>query len=512
MESHEFEPELWHPKHEHIELVQGYHMELVAAVENRVYLEGLLCTEHLRERWQLYCVDVCLGEWEFDGDHDAENIWQTVGHYIVDFEPELYTDIRLAWFAAFPHTREEALAERARLIYENGQALKFICDSCAKIHVGDELAIKSMILSYAAIRVRNGEGIHISLSGSAGTGKSHTAKTVAKHLPQENVSDARLSDKALVYHKFKEGTVLLLDDQELSEDFQELLKVASTSWNTAAKYITVKNQQSLELEIPPRCPFWVIKANMTGDEQVHDRQLVLWTDDSLEQLQSIQQSILVSAMDPDATAPQDDIEISRAIWQYIPRETVVIPFAGEIELDEHMDPRNIKLFKSLVEAIALMDASNRVRNSRGYIEATKEDFVAAANIMNPLLGNKGGSQKLKLSAAAAKILDFLRGEQSGDIPFDEARKYLKMSKAVLSQALYGRNDTRTEGLLAVCPAVDVVDISVTSTASGGVTRSSRQKAIRWSKEAYDRWLESAGQFTLKTVNPDAGLPPAVNHN
>ena len=73
-----------------------------------------------------------------------------------------------------------------------------------------------------------------------------------------------------------------------------------------------------------------------------------------------------------------------------------------------------------------------------------------------------------------------------------------MSKAILTQALYGRNDTQTEGLLAVCPAADVVEISTTTTMSNGVMRSSRQKAIRWSKDTYDRWLESAGIFALKS--------------
>ena len=356
-----------------------------------------------------------------------------------------------------------------------------------------------MILSYAATRVLNGDGIHISLSGSAGTGKSHCGKTAADHLPEGAVMGARVSDKALFYHDIKSGTVLLLDDQELSEDFQELLKVASTDWNRPAEYLTVNNQKALRLTLPARCPFWVVKANLTGDEQVLDRQLVIWTDESYEQLRSIQDAIFAAAANPEKVSEYESTLISRKIWQHIAPAIVVIPWASDIECSEHMDARNIKLLLALIQAHALMCGAKRERTAEGYLVASLEDFYASVRLMNPLLENKGGSQMLKLSSAASSLLDFLKKEPSGDIPFDEIRKYTKMSKSELSRALYGRNDTQTEGLLAVCPAADVVDVSVTTTLNNGVTRSSRQKAVRWSKEAYDKWLESAGIFELKTA-------------
>ena len=95
--------DMWHPTSERILLADGYCMELVAAVENRIYLEGLLCTEHLQERWQLTRDGYTVAEWEFDGDHEAETIWKTLGSHILDTisNPEMYTDIRLAWFSAF---------------------------------------------------------------------------------------------------------------------------------------------------------------------------------------------------------------------------------------------------------------------------------------------------------------------------------------------------------------------------------------------------------------------------
>lgn len=67
----------------------------------------------------------------------------------------------------------------AEEIWNDGMALEYMCNSCAKIHVGDRIAIRSMLLSYASTRIVNGEGLHISISGSAGTGKSHAAATAA---------------------------------------------------------------------------------------------------------------------------------------------------------------------------------------------------------------------------------------------------------------------------------------------------------------------------------------------
>ena len=489
-------PSIWNqPEAKHrTELGKGYTLELAAEISlEPEFLEGLLVPRSAAQKWQLKQKreeeHTTIAEWELPGIPHPQTIWNLAEPYLEADSPGELTRMRLTFLRTFTETEDDAVKELAEDIWQSGESLNYMCDSCAKLHVGDKTAIRAMLLSYAAVRVLNGEGLHISISGSAGTGKSHAASTAAKHLPEGAVMDARVSDKALYYHQIKEGTVLLLDDQELSEDLQELLKVASTDWSKSATYLTVNNQKAVELKLPAKCPFWVVKANLNGDEQILDRQLVIWTDESTEQLRSIQQAIFHTAANPNLSVGDADAPVCREIWKHIEPAVVTIPYAEGIGCDEHMDPRNIKILLSLIQAHALMAGPKRSREG-DIIEATLDDFKAAANIINPLLGNKGGSQKLKLSSGAAKVLTYLATQDSGIIPLENIREETKLNQSLLSHALYGRNGRQTDGLLGVCPALEIVEDSVTRKGGGTVHR----KAVNWSKSIYLAWMGATGMF------------------
>lgn len=491
-------PNIWvKPEAKHrAELGGGYIMELAAVVSlEPEYLEGLLIPRHAAKKWQLKQKrggeETVINEWELPANVVPQTIWSLAEPYLDVDSPRELNRMRLAFLRTCPETESDAVKELAEDIWQSGEALNYMCESCAKIHVGDKTAIRAMLLSYAAVRVLNGEGLHISISGSAGTGKSHAASTAAKHLPEGAVMDARVSDKALYYHQIKEGTVLLLDDQELSEDLQELLKVASTDWSKSATYLTVNNQKAVELKLPAKCPFWVVKANLNGDEQILDRQLVIWTDESVEQLRSIQQVIFHTAANPDLKIGDADAAVCREIWNYIEPAVVTIPYAEGIGCDEHMDPRNIKILLSLIQAHALMKGPQR--NHEGeLVEATIEDFMEAAKIINPLLENTGGSQKLKLSSGAARVLAYLAEQETGIIPFEDIRNETTMNQSALTRALYGRQDRQTDGLLGVCPALEIVEDTFTRKGGGTV----RRKAVNWSKSTYKAWIGATGMFYL----------------
>lgn len=491
-------PNIWNkPEAKHrAELGGGYIMELAAVVSlEPEYLEGLLIPRHAAKKWQLKQKrggeETVINEWELPANVVPQTIWSLAEPYLDVDSPRELNRMRLAFLRTCPETESDAVKELAEDIWQSGEALNYMCESCAKIHVGDKTAIRAMLLSYAAVRVLNGEGLHISISGSAGTGKSHAASTAAKHLPEGAVMDARVSDKALYYHQIKEGTVLLLDDQELSEDLQELLKVASTDWSKQATYLTVNNQKAVELKLPAKCPFWVVKANLNGDDQILDRQLVIWTDESVEQLRSIQQVIFHTAANPDLKIGDADAAVCREIWNHIEPAIVTIPYAEGIGCDEHMDPRNIKILLSLIQAHALMKGPQR--NHEGeLVEATIEDFMEAAKIINPLLENTGGSQKLKLSSGAARVLAFLSQEESGIIPFENIRQATGLNQVLLSYALYGREGRQTDGLLAACPSLEIVEDTVTRQGGGTV----RRKAVNWSQQLYQAWVGATGMFFL----------------
>lgn len=391
---------------------------------------------------------------------------------------------------------DEAAKELAKLIYDEGSTLDYMCKSCARVHVGDETAIRVMFLSYAATRVHNLEvGIHIALCGKPGTGKSHVANTVSNHLPSNAVCNSGFSDKALLYHSFPENTVFIIDDHELSEDFQELIKNATSSWNREAEFRTVRNQQALSLTMPKRCPFWIVKANTTGDEQVLDRQIVIWTDDSEEQMTRIHDAINRVAGGVEVNENICSAQVSRYIWkEHIKPEYVICEFASCIRSSVEMSPRNRKLLYALIFAHAVMHAARRRRKGKAIL-ANIEDFKAACKIMNPLLENSGGSQNLKLTPQASRLLEHLRTVSSGTIPFRDIRFRTGMKDKELSYALYGRHgkdDTSgLSGLLGVCPAIGVCRYTYLN---DGV--SSSGKAIEWDAELAKKWQGTSGIFEM----------------
>ena len=434
-----------------------------------------------------------------DNEITGGDLWDAIKNYLTfenDDERELAKFNLLAQIDGDPATAAE---QYARHIYESGRALEYLCNSCKKIHVGDEPAIKTMFLSYAATRVNNSEGIHISITGDAGTGKSHACTTVARRLPPDYVITDRLSDKSLFYHEIHERTVILMDDQELSEDMSELLKIASTNWRTPASYRTVQNGKPVTLSIAPRCPFWICKANINGDEQILDRQILFWTDTSSAQRRAVQEALMRQAQGIDETDDSGDLVICRAIWDCIPYATVIVPFADRICCSEQLDPRNLKLMLALTTAAALMDASNRRRDSRDRILAEVKDFETAQLIFNPILQNKGGSQKWKLSAASASVLNFLAENGRSIVQFADVRRATGLSQVQLSQALYGRNDREWAGLMAICPAIEIITLNESE--SDGDTATAKRKsisrrAIKWGVEIYKSWSVSEYGFYL----------------
>jgi len=152
-------------------------------------------------------------------------------------------------------------------------------------HEGDETAAECLIMSLASRSVINTKGLHVSVTGESGKGKSHTLTTMLKLVSERFRISGAMSNKALFYMEgLQPGKAIILDDTSLSEDVSGILKGVTTSFRKPFLYRTVnKDRKGQVCTIPERCIWWIAKVEGSGDDQVFNRMLTCWIDDSLEQ-------------------------------------------------------------------------------------------------------------------------------------------------------------------------------------------------------------------------------------
>ncbi len=152
-------------------------------------------------------------------------------------------------------------------------------------HEGDETAAECLIMSLASRSVINTKGLHVSVTGECGKGKSHTLTTMLKLVSERFRISGAMSNKALFYMEgLQPGKAIILDDTSLSEDVSGILKGVTTSFRKPFLYRTVnKDRKGQVCTIPERCIWWIAKVEGSGDDQVFNRMLTCWIDDSPEQ-------------------------------------------------------------------------------------------------------------------------------------------------------------------------------------------------------------------------------------
>ena len=106
-----------------------------------------------------------------------------------------------------------------------------------------------------------------------------------RQVPDRYKVKGTVSNKALYYMKdLQPRTVLMSDDTGLSDGIQEILKSATSNFHEPITHTTVtKDLTSRVCTIPERCVWWIAKKEGTGDDQVMNRMLTCWIDESPEQ-------------------------------------------------------------------------------------------------------------------------------------------------------------------------------------------------------------------------------------
>ncbi len=410
-----------------------------------------------------------------------------------------------------PTVAEDTYRERALAILKNGDPLAFLLGTFNKSHVGDRTVAECLAMSLASQSVENTNGLHVAVSGNSGKGKTHACTTMQNLVPEATGSGGTVSDKALYYDDdLRPGTVLLFDDVSLSVDLQEVLKSATANFREPIEHRTLTTERKLRVcTIPERCVWWLAKVEDMGDDQVMNRMLTAWIDDTVEQDKRVFEHMKEAEAAGRGPA-KDDILTCRAIWEAVKADvlTVRIPFARRIQSSTTQNRRNPGMLFDLIKCRARLFYLQRDRDGDGAVIARPEDFVAAAKLYAALSGTAGG-QETKLTKNEAAALATVA--QMGGVEVFTVRQLqsaLGLSYYQTRRLLNGyvsRGGTPYSGLLEKCPAISLYDATVTqSDDGGGVMIRRREQYFTFDVGGVYRAWSGGGTSVWLDDDPDGG--------
>jgi hypothetical protein len=381
---------------------------------------------------------------------------------------------------------------------EHGDPVALMLTAFAQEHVGDEILARCMILSMASQAVKNSDGLHVSVTGDSGKGKTHAFRKMMRQVPDRYKVKGTVSNKALYYMKdLQPRTVLMSDDTELSDGIQEILKSATSNFHEPITHTTVtKDLTSRVCTIPERCVWWIAKKEGTGDDQVMNRMLTCWIDESAEQDARVLAAKQVREMlDPDLFVDEsEELRTCRAIWEILHEQMVwvIIPYSKRIRFNAICNRRNPDMLYDLIKShAALFFMQRRQKTSEDgtlCVYADEADFTAANDVFTLLNGTAGG-QESKMTKKESDLLTVIDKAGRDEFTIQDLQQltgwsYSSIYKTVKGYDSRGRNYT---GLLEKCPALSFTDRTVTVTESDGYAVRRRTEAFEWNRELYRQW-------------------------
>ncbi len=386
---------------------------------------------------------------------------------------------------------------RALEILQHGDPKQAMLEAFTHDHVGDTAVAECLILSLASRFVANTNGLHVSVTGESGKGKSHTFSTLLRQVPPRFRLEGAMSNKALFYlEDLQAGSVIVLDDRALSEEMAEILKGVTTSFRTPFLYRTVsKDRKAQVCTIPERCVWWVAKVEGAGDDQVFNRMLTCWIDDSEEQDARVLARILAREGTVPDTTEEERAEViaCQAMWDLIGQHQfhVVIPFARKIRFMTAGNRRNPEMLLDLVKAHCVLCYQQRHQYRSGSLtclEASREDFAKAARLYQLLNGIAGG-QETKLTRRESDLIEAIQNLGHREFTIPELQKATGWSNGNLHKYLHG-HITRGKayaGLMEKCPAVAYTDRTVVTEEQDCLSMRRRTNAYTFDPDLYQCW-------------------------
>ncbi len=403
---------------------------------------------------------------------------------------------------------------RALEILKSGDPLAFLLDTFNKAHVGDRTVAECLIMSVASQSVANTKGLHVSISGNSGKGKSHACTTMLNLIPETHRMTGTVSNKALYYaDDLQPGTVILFDDTSLSDDLQEILKSATSSFHEPIEHRTVTADRQLRVcSIPERCVWWLAKVENPGDDQVMNRMLTVWIDDSAEQDKRVLEHLKETEAGTYRRGDDPDVLTCRALWSILKQQRIFvrIPFARRIQFSNVANRRNPAMLFDLIKCHAALRFLQREGKETGdevQIEAVRQDFDAAARLY-AAINQEGGGQDSKMTRNEAAALATIARMGWETFTVQMLQQATGLSYHQVRRILQGYTTRGTVycGLLEKCPALAVVDATVIDDSTGTTVRR-HESHFQFDAERYREWTAELAVWLEDEGEGEEDSPP-----
>ena len=360
------------------------------------------------------------------------------------------------------------IIEDAEVILKTGTPLESLLNGFRLNHAGHEENARAIIYAFCAQSSATSKGIQPEVTGSKGSGKSHSIASTLFMMPEEYIWESSFSPKYLYYKPPQQGCIIYIDER-LSEDLVNLVKKIMSNFQRETRHSTlVERGKPVELVIPKRIVIMGSTVNGAGDDQYNDRTVqvgIVNTPEDDEKYYEFESQRRAEGR-PEFQV-DDHILTCRAMLRHI-REREFIVTIPRIRFAYLHDKRLINILFDFVEASAILNYMQREHEEKDKIVTVtpnKEDLNAALNFEMFRMNNAEAEGRLTRAETALHqtIQGVIKNTESEFTESEIAELYGKSQNAI-RKLLYGDGGTqghvtgglvdKTPGWYTISPAVN----------------------------------------------------------
>jgi hypothetical protein len=337
-------------------------------------------------------------------------------------------------------SEDRKLRDNAIAVLKTGNPLNFLLDGFRYNHAGHEENARAIIYAFCAQSSATSKGIQPEVTGSKGSGKSHSIVSTLFLMPEAYVWDSGFSPKFLYYKPPPQGCIIYIDER-LSDELVNLVKKIMSNFQRETVHSTLVERKPVELVIPKRIVIMGSTVNGAGDDQYNDRTVqvgILNTPSDDEKYYEFESQRRTEGR-PEFQM-NDHIQICRAMMKHI-REREFVVTIPRIRFAYLHDKRLINILFDFVEASAILNYMQRkFTENHGVVTVTpnQDDLTAALNFEMFRMNNGDVEGRLTRAETALhqKIQEEIKNDEREFNESEIAIIYGKSQNAI-RKLLYG---------------------------------------------------------------------------